>query len=228
MSDSDPRNKIQKLIKDHIAKQDATGWFEQLYASAKQNELPIPWARKTSDPDLIKYLSRNQIDGNGKRAIVIGCGIGDDAEALSVVGFDVVAFDISESAITICKERFPKSSVNYVQADLFALPEEWHGAFDFVFESRTIQALPWEYTERAVACIAECVKMGGTLLVNCQGREPHESKSGIPWRLSRDELALFEQHDLHEISFMDYQAEAAPGAMPARRFSVEYRMGAGS
>ncbi|WP_368041849.1 hypothetical protein [Nostoc sp. TCL240-02] len=42
-----------------------------------------------------------------------------------------------------CQERFPNSTVNYVVADLFAVPaQQWHLGFDFVFECRNIQALP--------------------------------------------------------------------------------------
>ena len=57
----------------------------------------------------------NQSNGenlwNGKKALKIGCGLGDDAEYLTETGMEVTAFDISETAIRWCHERFPDSRV---------------------------------------------------------------------------------------------------------------------
>ena len=52
-----------------------------------------------------------------QKALIIGCGLGDDAEALAKLGFEVTAFDISTSAIAWCQQRFPDSTVNYLVAD---------------------------------------------------------------------------------------------------------------
>ena len=37
--------------------------------------------------------------------------------------FEVTAFDISESSIQWCKERFPSTDVDYIVADLLNPPE---------------------------------------------------------------------------------------------------------
>ena len=52
---------------------------------------------------------------SGQKAIVIGCGVGDDAEALSEAGYEVTAFDISPEAILLCKNRYPDTTVNYLR-----------------------------------------------------------------------------------------------------------------
>lgn len=39
------------------------------------------------------------------RAVVIGCGLGDDAEYLASMGYEVTAFDISPTAIAMCHTR---------------------------------------------------------------------------------------------------------------------------
>jgi len=98
---------------------------------------------------------------------VVGCGLGDDAEALAQQGFQVTAFDISPTAIAWCEKRFPDSQVKYQVADLFALDPAWHHKFDFVFV--LMQSLMGETTaiasggdpqDRAASprprCIAEC------------------------------------------------------------------------
>jgi DNA-binding NarL/FixJ family response regulator len=76
---------------------------------------------------------------SGMRAVTIGCGLGDDAEAMSRYGYQVTAFDISPSAIEMCRKRYPDSGVEYIVADLFALPTEWQHGFNLVYECNTIQ-----------------------------------------------------------------------------------------
>lgn len=56
-------------------------------------------------PSLVHWLVKNL--GEGLSAVVVGCGLGDDAEALAAAGFAVTAFDVSGSAIAWAKERFP-------------------------------------------------------------------------------------------------------------------------
>ena len=107
-------------------------WFEELYAGANRNSNEIPWARMEPHPKMVEWIA-NQPDVQGK-ALVIGCGLGDDAEWLSVAGFEVTAFDISESSIQWCKERFPSTAVDYIVADLLNPPEAWFNAFDLVVE----------------------------------------------------------------------------------------------
>ena len=64
------------------------------------------------------------------RAITIGRGLGDDAEALVQHGYHVTAFDIFPSAIALCQKRYPDSTVDYLVADLFDYPTEWRQGFD--------------------------------------------------------------------------------------------------
>ena len=194
---------------------DPTGWFEPAYAQANGDRAAIPWAEKGINPHLIDWASRVALNGVGKTALVIGCGLGDDAEYLATLGFAVTAFDISPTAVAWCRERFPRSPANYVVADLFApaLP-----AFDFVLESYTLQALPRSLRVRAVAAIAALVK--DRLLVICRGCDVPEVDEVIPWPLTRGELAGFAAAGLREVSFEDFHDQKEP---PRRRFRIEYR-----
>lgn len=67
-------------------------------------------------------------------ALVVGCGLGADAEYIARLGFDTVAFDVAETAIRLARERFPESTVDYVVRDLLDPPAEWLRAFDLVAE----------------------------------------------------------------------------------------------
>lgn len=72
---------------------------------------------------LISWLEDHPIASGRLRAVTIGCGVGDDAEALSAHGYQVTTFDISPSAIDLCRKRYPRSRVEYVVADLFDHPK---------------------------------------------------------------------------------------------------------
>ncbi len=167
-------------------------WFEPLYAGAAGDVSQVPWALSGAVPYLTQWLNQRKQSSEGLSAVVVGCGLGDDAEALAAAGFAVTAFDVSQSAISWAKERFPESSVNYVAADLFDLPDEWIGAFDIVFEFRTIQALPVSVREAAIANVSSLPKPGGTLLLATYTRDSEEVPDGPPWPLSVTELAQFE------------------------------------
>jgi SAM-dependent methyltransferase len=156
----------------------------------------------------------------GKKALVIGCGLGDDAEQLAAWGFETTAFDISEAAIRTAKKRFPKSEVNYYVADLFQPPAGWKRAFDFVFEANTVQALPVKVRSEAIRKIAGFVRPGGKLLAIVRGREPDEPEGELPWPLTRAELEEFIRAGLKQESFENYFDEEEP---PARRFRAMYR-----
>lgn len=214
---TDSADEIRKLIRDSMQSGTPADWFEQVYAAAEREGWRIPWARFAPDPDLLGWLAEQSAPAAGTPALVIGCGLGDDAEAIARAGYTVTAFDISPTAIDACRARFPGSPVRYVVADLLALPDEWRAAYRFVFESRTIQALPWDYTEPAIRAIAACVAPGGDLLVCCLGREPEEDRRGIPWPLSRAELALFETHGMAQTRWRETDDNGR------RRFCVAYR-----
>lgn len=215
------QNTPPELIKAHLEKGDPTGWFEVVYANAQAGKGAIPWEYRAPNPRLVEWAARAALDGAGKRALVVGCGTGEDAEYLAMLGFAVTAFDIAPTAIALATQRAQHGVVDYQVVDLFKAPMEWRGAFDFVLESRTIQALPWHLTDAAIAAIAGMVAPNGTLLVLCMGREPHEDKRGIPWPLSRAELAGFAAHGLTETQFETF--DEIENRTERRRFRVMYQ-----
>ncbi|MFW6358524.1 MAG: class I SAM-dependent methyltransferase [Chroococcales cyanobacterium] len=195
----DIREKIQKLAAEALEQSNPSGWFDTLYAEAKGNVSQIPWAKLSPHPYLEDWLQRYCLDGNDRCALVIGCGLGDDAEALSDRHFQVTAFDISPTAIEWCHSRFPDSKVSYSVEDLFALPSDWQYQFDFVFESRNIQALPLTVRSTVIEAIASLVRPGGTLLLIDHWRDTDTPPEGPPWALSDTELAHFEKCGLEPV-----------------------------
>jgi SAM-dependent methyltransferase len=210
----------REIAHRHLTAGDLLGWFEELYARAAGDASIIPWADLTPNPNFVSWLDQHQIDGDGRAALKVGCGLGDDAEELTRRGFRTTAFDISPSAIAWCKTRYPKSVVSYVAADLLHAPLEWRGKFDFVLESYTLQVLPPKIRREAIEQIASFVACRGTLLVIARGREPSDPEGNMPWPLTKDELEVFRSCGLSEVHFEDYLDNETP---PVRRFRVTYR-----
>lgn len=204
MSGEVSRQNARELAKSYLAQGDVTGWFEPFYLNAGGNPQAISWADLTPNPNLLEWLDREQVRGDGRTALVIGCGLGDDAEELARRGFVVTAFDVAPTAVVWCKERFPRSSVTYQVADLLEPPEAWVNSFDFVLEVYTVQCLPPANREKAFVEISRFLAPGGQLLVICRGREASDEPGNLPWPLSKEELARFEGLGLQTLHFEDF------------------------
>ncbi|MDI6105424.1 class I SAM-dependent methyltransferase [Actinoplanes sp. NEAU-A12] len=153
--------------------------------------------------------------GDGRRALVVGCGPGRDAEHLAALGYRTTAFDISATAIELARERHPGSPVDYVVADLFDPPPSWRQGFDLVLESNTVQALPAGIRATAITSVGGFVAPGGTLIVLAAATTRLDSDgAGPPWPLTRDEIDAFGSDGLNPVT-VDLVA-AAGTALPTR------------
>jgi SAM-dependent methyltransferase len=163
---------------------DVTGWFEKLYAEADDGRAQVPWDR----PDPTASLQSADLPtGAGRAALVVGCGPGRDAEFLAGLGYATTAFDISETAIRLARERHPDTRVDYHVADLFDPPPDWRRRFDLVVESNNVQALPRKVRAQAIAAVRDFVVPGGTLLILAFASATGDD-DGPPWPLTRAEV----------------------------------------
>ncbi|WP_158607592.1 class I SAM-dependent methyltransferase [Flexivirga caeni] len=163
-------------------------WYEQLYAEARVGASRVPWDHGEPTPYLVAWLRERFPSGRGSgRAVVVGCAYGDDAELVASYGFAVTAFDISASAVETARSRHPASAVDYRQADLLGLPEDWRGAFDLVVECTTLQSTPVALHERGAVSVASLCAVDGKILVIA--RCPADGDPpGPPWLLSEREV----------------------------------------
>lgn len=204
---------------ESIATGDATGWFEPLYAAAAAGQTAVPWDRGEPSRYLTEWAAARQLDGDGASALVVGCGLGDDAEFIAGLGYRTVAFDISPTAIATAQRRFPGSAVRYEVADLLRPPAAWHQAFDLVVESLTLQALPDPPRRDAIARLGGLVAPGGTLLVLDRACEPGEAVDGPPWALTRAEIySIAVELEPAEVELIDEPRLPWP-----RRWRAEFR-----
>lgn len=168
-------------------------WFETLYAQAARGDAEVPWAHQQPHPLLVRAFAEQEesIPLRGK-VLVVGCGLGDDAEWLAGRGYQVTAFDLAPTAIRGCRQRFPQSRVVYRTEDLFALPADFVGAFDLVVEIITLQAMPEAVRRSAFAILAGLIRPTGQLLVISRQQSSPVPAEGPPWPLHLDEFQAFE------------------------------------
>ena len=184
-------------------------FFESVYENADHDDLSaIPWATLAPNVYLEKHLSL-QDTVSGKKALVIGCGLGDDALILEKHGYEVEAMDISSSAIALAKKRHPDSKVDFYVGDIYDMPESSVGKYDFVYEGLTIQSLPPADREKLVGIIVSLVAKDGELLVYANTQDDADNYGGPPWPLYENEFMLFEKEGLEKIS-ADKEDESKP------------------
>ena len=169
-------------------------FFEDFYRRAGDDLERIPWAHLAPRPPLVDWLERHP-PAAGTPALVVACGLGDDAAELARRGCAVEAFDLSPTAIAHARRRFPQAGVGWSVADLFALPAAWRRRFALVVEVQTLQSLPPERQRAGVAAVAASVAPGGHLLVRAAVRRPGEPLDGPPWPLEPETLGAFEREE---------------------------------
>jgi SAM-dependent methyltransferase len=195
---------------------DPTGWFEQLYAEATQGRAVIPWDRGGPHPLLVEWAEAQPAPEPGFTALVVGSGPGSDAAFLAGLGWTVTGFDIAPSAVTGARRRFADAGVDFQVADVLHPPEDWAGAYDLVFESYTVQALPVALRPAVISHVRRFVAPSGRLLVLAAAEDTHVA-AGPPWPLTRAEVDSFAADGLTVVRIEHL------GSGDARRWRAEFR-----
>lgn len=203
-----------RLAASAIAAGDPTGWFDQLYTAGVDGEVDMPWDRTEPHPLIAEWA--DGVDGTGRTAVVVGCGLGADAEFLSRLGFATTAFDIAPTAVRVAQERNLGSTVDYRVADLLAPPDAWIHGFDLVVDVFTVQALPDPPRRDAIVNVGRLVAPGGSLvIVAFRGELPGSSP---PWPLTRAEVEAFATDGLDVVE-IEETADPRSGFTPRWRAS---------
>lgn len=165
------------------------GWFEAVYRGAAGDPAMVPWGHQRVRPELADWLAALPDDAPRGRALDVGAGLGDNANALAGAGFDVSAFDISQRAVDWASRRFPDARIEWAFHNLMDPPPEgWREAFDLVCEVYTLQALRQSMRAPAIARLPDYVRPGGHLLVITKAADAAAQGDTPPWPLQRHEL----------------------------------------
>jgi SAM-dependent methyltransferase len=178
-----------------VAEGEPTRWYDELWSAADRGEVAMPWDHTDPNPVLAGWLSGWETKhggGEGRRAVVIGCGLGADSEFLARHGWGTTAFDISPAAVVAVRRRYPRSAVDYREGNLLDLTgdsADLVGAFDLVVEIFTLQALHPSLRRPAVAGVRSLLAPGGTgLVVQVVRRDDQPRSAEPPWTLTRAEM----------------------------------------
>ena len=195
------RKKILEIYNKSNQSENPLSWFEELYDQANSNREWIPWDWKEPHPFVVEWIEKSEKEGN---ALVIGCGLGEDAAYLSKNGWNVTAFDISETAIKWASEIHRDLEIEWKVADLFHLPDSWQMKYDLVLEVHILQAIQESLMIEARKKLAPLVSANGHLVCIGKLRINDESIEGPPWPMSKEsidktgkELEIVELHISH-------------------------------
>lgn len=167
--------------------------FEAVYKGAAGDMRRVPWARARPNPLLVSWLNAEAAGRvrPGARAVVVGCGLGDDVIELVNRGYDATGFDISPTAIEWARRRFPGMESAFLVADLLSMPTRFRHRFDLVVESGTLQSIEPSLREAMAGAIAQLACPRGLILAIARGRDDHELLEhvhGPPFPLTAAEL----------------------------------------
>lgn len=127
----------------------------------RYQEQDTPWDKGSASPPLLEWLAVKTLSG---RVFVPGCGLGHDVRAIASVGAEVVGLDLAPSAVALAG-KFPAVGLEtYVEGDLFCLPDDWLGSFDWAFEHTCFCAIDPSLRSNYVRAIHAALKPAGRLL----------------------------------------------------------------
>lgn len=132
------------------------------------------WGKYPSEP-LIRFIARNFYNKDRKNIKILdfGCGAGANTWFLAREGFDVYAFDGSESAVNRAKEYLNKEGHNNVHFSIMDGTELDYASdmFDCVVDNVCIYANKKTYIEIMYKEVYERLKKGGKLYSACFGKK---------------------------------------------------------
>ncbi|MGQ0627416.1 MAG: class I SAM-dependent methyltransferase [Phycisphaerales bacterium] len=167
--------------------------FDEVYQNARGEAGRVPWADGRPCPQVVAWLNTEArvLVRPGCRAVVVGCGLGDDVVELADRGYDVQGFDVSATAVQWAARRHPAHAERFQVADLLAPPSRLLGRFDLVVEVCTIQSLEPAMRPSVASALVRLLCPRGVLVVVARGREPSQPLSacvGQPWPLTIQEI----------------------------------------
>ncbi len=174
----------------------------------KEGHEALPWDTGTPAPELTAYFSR--VKESPKRVLELGCGTGTNAIWMVQQGSQVVATDISPTAIEWANNKAKSAgvSIEFKVSDICnEIPVE-PKSVDFVFDRGVFHVMAKDMKERFVQIVHDSLTDGGMwLCLAGSADQQRESDDHGPPQLTATELIssvekLFEVHKLAKTSFL--------------------------
>lgn len=145
----------------------------------------LPWNAGGPDPDLVRLVEKGRIPVG--QALDIGTGPGHDAVFLIHKGFNVIAIDISRSAVILARENASNAGLFgfFQQGDIRRIPVE-DSFVDFANDRGCFHVLPPEDRAQAVSEIHRVLRRRGLFLLRVFSDK--EAPGPGPYRFTLQEL----------------------------------------
>jgi methyl halide transferase len=164
------------------------------YWEQRYQEDTAKWDIGMAAPPLASLLASTKAPIIGKTA-VIGCGQGHDAILFAKQGFDTTGFDFAPRAIALGQKLSQTMgiSMQFLQRDIFALPQEFPASFNYVIEHTCFCAIRPEQRPDYVKMVRSILKPTGELIALFWA---HNRPDGPPFGATLEEI-----QDLFSASF---------------------------
>ena len=160
-----------------------TGDWEKLYATS--DVATLPWYNPDLDTDIDRALKSHRLQGG--RILDLGTGPATQAMNLAKRGFDVVATDISASAIKKAKASAKEAGLSITfQVDNILKSKLAPNLVDAIMDRGVFHVLPKEKRPVYVKTVHRVLRPNGWLFLKCfSDKEPG---TWGPYRIAEEEL----------------------------------------
>lgn len=138
------------IVEDPI---DNTDYWNQYYQNKVCSTQPSPFAQ---------YIST--LVEPGKTLVDLGCGNGRDAIYFAGLGLNVVAMDLSDSAIHMLEEQ-QAPNARFLCGDFISHPAHQPGAYDYAYSRFTIHAINQKQESLLLQTMFQALRPGGKFFI---------------------------------------------------------------
>lgn len=177
------------------------------YWEQKYQEKNTRWDIGQAAPPFVSLLSSSNTPAPGRIA-VLGCGRGYDAVLFAKHGFEVIGFDFATSAIVEAEEiaHVTNCDIKFLQRDIFDLPVEFEGYFDYILEHTCFCAIDPIQRHPYVQVASSILKSHGRLIGLFF---THNRPGGPPFGATPEEIREYFQADF-KIHYLNPVVNSVP------------------
>lgn len=156
--------------------------WDDFYRDNKVEEMP--WFERNLDEDVRKAIESNNLtDG---KFLDLGTGPGTQAMQLTKLGFDVVGSDLSDHAIKMAQNLYPKT---YYVVDDILNSKFKDNEFDFILDRGVFHIFEQDKIPAYLDQITRILKKNGILFLKCMSIEEKGMEDGKgPYLYSKEQL----------------------------------------